>query len=141
MPYEVKPLPKLSAIEVKLSGRLTIEDLRLVAAEVQSLAAQTGFRRALADCRDYLGGAGLGQVSLLTAQVSNRPVSDRRIEAFIAPADRDAAADVQFYIRMAGYLGTKVQVFATREAAIQWLTPLASNAKERDNVNDRSGEI
>ncbi len=122
MPYEVKPLPELSAIEVKLSGRLTIEDLRLIAAEVISLAAQTGFRRALADCRDYLGGARLGQVALLTEQLSNRPISDRGIEALIAPADRDAAADVQLYARMAGNLGTKVQVFATREAAIQWLT-------------------
>lgn len=122
MPYEVKPLPELSAIEVKLSGRLTIEDLRLIAAEVMSLATQTGFRRALADCRDYLGGARLGQVALLTAQVGDRPASDRGIEALIAPADRDAAADVQLYARMAGNLGTNVQVFATRAAAIQWLT-------------------
>ena len=130
MPHEVKPLPELSAIGVKLSGRLTIEELRLVAAEVLSLAAQTGCRRALADCRDYLGGAGLGQVSFLTAQVSNRPVSERGIEAFIAPTDPDAAADVQFYVRMAGYLGTKVQVFATREAAIHWLAPLAQQDEE-----------
>lgn len=132
MPYEVKPSPELSAIEVRLSGRLTIEDLRLVAAEVMSLAAQTGFRRALADCRDYLGGAGLGQVSFLTAQVSNRPARDRGIEAFIAPADRDAAADVQFYVRMAGYLGTKVQAFATREAAIQWLTTRHQHEESRN---------
>lgn len=140
MPYEVKPLPELSAIEVKLSGRLTIEDLRLVAAAVLSLAAQTGFRRALADCRDYLGGADLGQVSFLTAQVSDRSVSDRGIEAFIAPADRDAAADVQFYVRLAGYLGTRVRVFTTREAAIEWLTAPDAHTKTRDTVNDRSGE-
>lgn len=49
MPYGVKPLPELLAIEVKLSGRLTIEDLRLVASEVLFLATQTGLRRALAD--------------------------------------------------------------------------------------------
>lgn len=122
MPYEVKPLPGLAAVEITLSGRLTIEDLRLIAAEVMSLAAQSGFRRALADCRDYLGGARLGEVALLTAQVSNRPFSDRGIEALIAPADRDAAADVQLYARMAGNLGTRAQVFATREAAIQWLS-------------------
>ncbi len=121
MPYDIKPLLELSAIEIKLSGRLTIEELRSVAEEVMSLAAQTGFRRALADCRDYLGGARLGQVALLTAQVGGRPDSERGIEALIAPADRDAAADVQVYARMAGNLGTKVQVFTTREAAVQWL--------------------
>ena len=122
MSYEVKLLPELSAIEIRLSGRMTIEDLRSIAAEVMSLATQTGFRRALADCRDYLGGARLGQVALLTAQVGDRPAGDRGIEALIAPADPDAAADVQLYARMAGNLGTSVQVFATREAAIQWLT-------------------
>lgn len=139
MPYKVKALPELSAIEVDLSGRLTIEDLRLVAAEVLFLATQTGFRRALADCRNYLGGADLGQVAFLTAQVSDRPVSDRGIEAFIAPADRDAAADVQFYVRMAGYLGTRVQIFATREAAIQWLNTWDQHEEVRDTVNDRPG--
>ncbi len=122
MPYEVGPLPELSAIEIKLSGRLTIEDLRSIAAEVMSLATQTGFRRALADCRDYLGGARLGEVALLTAQVGGRPASARGVEALIAPADRDAAADVQLYVTMARNLGTEVQVFPTREAAVQWLT-------------------
>ena len=121
MPYEVKALPELLAIEVKLSGRLAIEDLRSVAAEVLSLADQTGFRRALADCRNYLGGAGLGQVCFLTAQVTDRPVSMRGVEAFVAPVDPEAAADVQFYINMAGALGTRVQMFTTREAAIRWM--------------------
>ncbi|HYM44119.1 MAG TPA: hypothetical protein VET46_15285 [Steroidobacteraceae bacterium] len=137
MPYEVKPLPELLAIEITLASRLTIEDLRLVASEVLFLAAQTGFRRALVDCRDYLGGAGLGQVSFLTAQVSNRPVSDRGIEAFITPADPDAAADVQFYVRVANYLGTRVRVFATREDAIQWLTTLQQD--EVRTGDNRSG--
>lgn len=140
MPYEIETLPELSAIEVKLSGRLTIEDLRLVAAEVLFLATQTGFRRALADCRKYLGGAGLGQVAFLTAQVCNRPGNDRGVEAFIAPTDPNAAADVQFYVRMAGYLGTRAQVFTTREAAIQWLTAWDQHEELRATVNDRSGE-
>ena len=121
MPFEVKPLPELAAIEVTLSGRLTIEDLRLVAAEVLYLADQTGFRRALADCRNYLGGAGLGQVYFLTAQVTDRPTAARGVEAFITPSDPDAATDVQFYVTMAHSLGTRVQMFPTREAAIRWL--------------------
>jgi len=121
MPYSVTALPELSAIEIKLSGKLSIEELRLVAAEVLYMAEQTGFRRALADCRDYLGGASLGQVYFLTEQVTDRATTARGVEAFIAPTDRYVAADVQFYVNMASARGTKVEIFPTREAAIQWM--------------------
>jgi len=122
LPFEVKSLPELAAIEVRLSGRLSIEELRSVAAEVLTLADETGFRRALADCRDYLGGAGLGQVYFLTAQVTDRPVRARGAEAFVMPADPNAATDVRFYVNMAGALGTRVGMFPTREAAMRWLS-------------------
>jgi hypothetical protein len=121
MPYSVTALPELSAIEVKLSGKLTIEDLRRVTAEVLLLADETRYRRALADCHDYVGGASLGQVFSLTRQLGDRPVASRGVEAFIAPADPRAAADVQFYVNMTSSTGTRAQMFPTRQAAIEWM--------------------
>jgi hypothetical protein len=121
MPYSVTALPELSAIEVKLSGRLTIEELRRVTAEVLLLADETKYRRALADCQSYLGGASLGQVFFLTQQVADRPAASRGVEAFVAPDDPHAAADVQFYINMTSAMGTRAQMFPTRQAAIQWM--------------------
>jgi hypothetical protein len=121
MPYSVTTLPELSAIEVKLSGRLAIEDLRRVTAEVLLLADETQYRRALADCRDYLGGASLSQVFFLTQQLGDRPAISRGVEAFVAPADPHAAADVQFYVNMTSATGTRAQMFPTRQAAIQWM--------------------
>lgn len=122
MPFEVKSLPELSIIEIRLWDRLTAEQLRSLAAEVIVLADKTGFRRALADCRDYLGGAGLGEIHFLTKDVTNRPASERGLEAFIAPTDQHTAADVQFYVQAARTYGTTVQMFASREAAIEWLS-------------------
>jgi hypothetical protein len=121
MPFEVKPSPELAAVEVRLWGELTIDELRSLAAQVIDLAAQTGFRRALADCVDYLGGAALGEVFVLTEDVTKRPVQERGIEAFIAPRDADTAADVEFYVNTARAFGTRVQIFATRDAAVEWL--------------------
>jgi hypothetical protein len=121
MPFEVKPSPALSAIEITLWGVLTIDELRSMAAAVIDLAVETRFRRALADCRDYLGGASLGEVFFLTQDVSNRPINERGIEAFIAPTDARTAAEVEFYVNTARAHGTRVQMFATRDAAIQWL--------------------
>jgi len=124
MPFEVRPLPEISAIELRLWGKLNIEDLRTLSAEVMTLAKTTGYRRALADCRDYLGGSGLGEVYFLAEEVTRRPGSERGVEALIALADALAAADVQFYATAARNRGTVVRVFAERQAATEWLLQL-----------------
>jgi len=121
MPFEVKLLSELSAIEIRLWDRLTAEELRSAASSVMESAERTGFRRALADCRDYLGGPGLGEVYFLTRDVTNRPASVRGPEAFVAPTDDYARADVQFYVEAARSLGTRAELFPTREEAIEWL--------------------
>lgn len=121
MPFEVKVLPELSAIGIRMWDRLSIAELRSLATQVMSLANATGYRRALADCRNYLGGTGLGEVYFLTDDVTRRPISERGAEALISPSDALAAADVEFYASAARTRGSDVRIFAEREAAIQWL--------------------
>ena len=121
MPFELKTLPDLAAIELRMWDRLAIAELRSLTAQVINLAIATGYRRALADCRDYLGGASLGEVYFLTDDVTRRPAAERGIEALISPSDALAAADVEFYASAARTRGTDVRVFAEREAAIRWL--------------------
>jgi hypothetical protein len=121
MPFSVRPLPEPSVIEIRLSGRVEIEELRSLATEVTLLAEQTGFRHALADCRDYLGGPGLGEIYFLTKEIANRPVGARGVQALVAPSDPRASADVQFYVETAHAYGTRARMFATRDAAIEWL--------------------
>lgn len=121
MPFELNTLPDLAAIELKIWDRLTIAELRSLTAQVIKLAAATGYRRALADCRDYLGGASLGEVYFLADDVTRRPVAERGIEALISPSDPLAAADVEFYASAARTRGTDARTFAERQAAVQWL--------------------
>ena len=122
MPFEIRELTELSAIEVKLWGKVSAADIRSLAAAVMNLAKTSGLRRALVDCRNYLGGAGFREVLSLAREVTDRPVSERGREAFIMPTDAYAAADVTFYIHTAASRGTIARMFATREAAVGWLT-------------------
>jgi hypothetical protein len=101
MPFEIKASPELAAIEVRLWDKLSTAELRSLVASVVELANAAGLRQALVDCRDYLGGAGLREVASLALDVTDRPVSDRGPEAFIAPANAGTARDVEFYIRAA----------------------------------------
>ena len=121
MPFEIKELRELSAIDVRLWGKVSAADIRSLAAAVIELARTSGLRRALVDCRNYLGGAGFREVLSLTREVTDRPVSERGREAFITPTDPYAAADVTFYIHTANSLGTTARMFASREAAVGWL--------------------
>jgi hypothetical protein len=121
MPFEVNLLPDVSAIEVRLWDKLSIGELRSLSTQVISLGKDTGYRRALADCRDYLGGPGLGEVYFLTEEVTRRPASQRGAEALIAPRDPLVAADIEFYVAAARNRGSNVQIFAERHAATQWL--------------------
>lgn len=137
MPFEIRELTELAAIQVRLWGKVSAADIRSLAAGVIELAKASGYRRALVDCRDYLGGAGFREVLSLTREVTDRPASERGVEAFIAPTDAYAAADVTFYIHTANSLGTTARMFASREAAVGWLaasgteSPAATAAEQR----------
>jgi hypothetical protein len=122
MPFEIKELRELSAIEVRLWGRVSAADIRSLAAAMMELARTSGLRRALVDCRDYLGGAGFREVLSLSLEVTDRPVSERGREAFIQPTDSYAAADVTFYIHTVNSRGSTARMFTSREAAVGWLT-------------------
>lgn len=121
MPFEVRQLPALRAIEIRLWLKLSARDLRLLVSDVTGLAKATGYRRALADCRDYLGGVSLGEVFFLSKEFSERPNEERGFEAIVAPSDPYTRADVQCYVDTAAGFGTAVRMFATREAAVAWL--------------------
>ncbi len=124
MPFEITELRELSAIQVRLWDKLDAAELRSLAAAVIEVANASGLRRALVDCREYLGGAGFRDVLALAKDVTDRPTYERGPEAFIAPADPYAAADVEFYIHTANSLGTTAQMFISREAAVEWLRGL-----------------
>jgi len=122
MPYEIKELSELSAVDIRLWGKVDAAEIRSLAATVMALAKTSGLRRALVDCRNYLGGAGFREVLSLTRDVSDRPVSERGREAIIAPTDPYATADLTFYVHAANSLGTTARLFSSREAAVDWLT-------------------
>jgi len=122
MPFEIKEVTELSAIDVRLWGRVSAADIRTLAAAVTELAKTSGLRRALVDCRNYLGGAGFREVLALTREVTDRPASERGREAIIAPTDPYAAADVTLHIHTANSRGTTARMFTSREAAVGWLT-------------------
>lgn len=122
MPFEIRESTELSAIDVRLWGKVSAADIRSLAAAVIELGRTSGLRRVLVDCRNYLGGAGFQQVLSLTREVADRPASERGWEAFIMPTDAYAAADVTLYIHTANNLGTTARMFTSREAAVGWLT-------------------
>ena len=121
MPFEVKCAPDLRAIELRLWQRLSVSDLQLLLSEVAKLAGERGYRRALADCRDYLGGISIGEVFFLAKELSDRPADERGAEAIITPNDPSTRADVQCYVDTAAQFGTNARMFDSREAAVEWL--------------------
>ncbi|MDE2137817.1 MAG: hypothetical protein KGJ68_10295 [Gammaproteobacteria bacterium] len=122
MPFEIKETRELAAIEVRLWGSVDGADIRALAAAVIGLGKTSGLRRVLVDCREYLGGAGFREVLSLTKDVMERPAEERGREAFIAPRDPYAAADVTFYIHTANSLGSTARMFTSGEEAVGWLT-------------------
>jgi len=137
MPFEIRELRELSAIDIRLWGRVTATDLRSLATRVLEVARQTGLRRALVDCRSYLGGAGFREVLSLTRDVAEQTPGERGREAIITPTDAYAAADVTFYVHTANSLGSKARMFASREAAVAWLTASEAEAM-RSGVSGQS---
>lgn len=121
MPFEVKRLHELAAIEIRLWQKLSARELRLLVSDVTQLAQTTGYRRALADCRDYLGGVSLGEVFFLSRELAERPDDHRGLEAIVAPSDPYTRADVQCYVETAATFGTAARMFANRESAVAWL--------------------
>jgi len=131
MPFEIGELKELAAIQVRLWGKVSGAEIRSLAAGVIELGRSSRLRRVLVDCRDYLGGAGFREVLSLTREVTARPANERGLEAFIAPADPYAAADITFYIHTANGLGTTARLFASRQPAVEWLTaPQPESAAE-----------
>jgi hypothetical protein len=124
MPFELKRLHALRAIEVRLWQKLSVPELHLLVSDVMELAVATGYRRALADCRDYLGGVNLGEVFFLSKELAGRPDEERGIEAIVAPSDAYARADVQCYVETSASFGATVRMFPSREAAVAWLQSL-----------------
>jgi hypothetical protein len=122
MPFEIREFTELSAIDVRLWGKVSAADIRSLAAAVIELGRTSGLRRVLVDCRNYLGGAGFQQVLSLTREVADRPDDERGWEAFIMPTDAYAAADVTLYIHTANSRGATARMFGSREAAVGWLT-------------------
>jgi hypothetical protein len=122
MPFEIAATSEVAAIEVRLWGRVSAADIRSLAASVIELAKTSGLRRALVDCRSYLGGAGFREVLRLTKEVTDRPGSERGREAIIVPTDPYAAADVTFYVHVANSMGATARVFTSRDSAVGWLT-------------------
>jgi len=138
MPFEIKELRELAAIDARLWGRVSTADLRSFAAAMIDLGRASGLRRALVDCRNYLGGAGFREVLSLTRDVTQRPLAERGREAIITPTDPYAAADVTFYVHTANSLGTMARMFATREAAVGWLT--GAEAESRPAASGVAGQ-
>ena len=122
MPFEIKEVRERATIDVRLWGTVRAADIRSLAAAVIELGKTSGLRRVLVDCRDYLGGAGFREVLSLTRDVSERPADERGREAFIAPVDPYAAADVTFYIHTANSLGSTARMFTSAEEAAGWLS-------------------
>jgi len=122
MPFEIRELKELSAIDVRLWGKVSAADIRSLAAAVIALAKTSGLRRALVDCRNYLAGAGFAEVLSLTREVAARPAGERGREAIIAPTDPYAAADLALHVHTANSLGETARLFTSREAAVRWLT-------------------
>jgi hypothetical protein len=132
MPYETRLLTDEFTIEVRLWGRLPTDDIRSLAAEVLSLADETGFRRVLADCGDYEDVASLGEVYFLAEDVTERLLSMRGPQAIVAPTKTPVAANVEFYIVAARNRGSNIQMFSSRETAIQWLRDQRLSASPLD---------
>jgi hypothetical protein len=130
MPFEFKEARELSAIRVRLWGKVSAAEIRSLAAAVIDLGKTSGLRRALVDCRDYLGGAGFREVLSLTREVTARPPAERGLEALVAPTDPYAAADVTFYMHTANGLGTTARMFESTEAAVEWLTGASDQKRQ-----------
>jgi hypothetical protein len=126
MPFEINVVPEISVMEIRIWDKLTLENVQSMSNEVSSLARTTGIGRVLVDCRDYQGGVSLGEIYFHAKGVTERTPDTRRPQAFIAPASSRVLADVEFYALAARNRGTPVEIFPTREAAMQWLqvTPI-----------------
>src|SRR6516225_10225768 len=115
MPFEIKLVPEISVMEIRIWDKLTLADVQSMSNEVSALARTTGIGRVLVDCRDYQGGVSLGEIYFHTKGVTERAPDARRPQAFIVPASPRVAADVEFYAMAARNRGTPVEIFPTRE--------------------------
>ncbi len=122
MPYAVKHLPELDAIEVTFSGVITGADVRSATSEGISLGKTTGATKALINADGLEVSASVLDLYALPAeQYAREGLSSRNPIAIILPSSmsgRQAAHDYEVFCQNRGW---NVRVCADHQAAVDWL--------------------
>ncbi len=122
MPYTVKHLPELDAVEVTFSGVITGADLRDATTEGISLGRATGATKALIDADGWEVAASLMDLYDLPAeQYAREGLLRQSVIALVLPrsmSGRQAARDYEVFCQNRGW---NVQVCPDHQAAIECL--------------------
>lgn len=121
MPWNVSLDPNYPIVELSYSGLLTALELEDSAKALLGLASSHHRRLILADCTSLEGGHSVVDLYFLARSIAYEGVGFSVKEAAILPINAHAAGLARFWETTAINRGLRVQCFASRAEAVNWL--------------------
>ena len=124
MPWTCEYNPKSGFIETIYEGQLTDDDLEAEDVYSIQLAIKNKTRMFLVDLTKYQGNITASGIYEIPGRYDER-MTRPAFFAVIEPEIRDFDADVHFYRTVCTNRGWTVEVFKSKDAAIEWLNEQA----------------
>jgi len=121
MPYHITLLETPPALEIQYIGRLSSTELMASVKQAMVLAEKHQCIRILTDCSLLEGGHGVFDLFEGVMEIYDNFVGSPFREAIVQSTDPKAAELVHFWETACKNRGLNVQVFPTRQAALDWL--------------------
>lgn len=119
--------PTLPIIETRYADAMTPEELQAAVAETIRLAMETGHRLFLGDCTALRQAPSTSDIYTLFEAIERTGLAHEAREAMVlpetVPPGSDVAENLRFFEDLAVNRGFRVQVFADRQVALEWLVP------------------
>jgi hypothetical protein len=121
--------PSLPLIETCYADAMTPDDLQAAVAETIRLAMETGHRLFLGDCTALRQAPSASDIYAMFEAIARTGLAHEAREAMLLPEvvapGSDVAENLRFFEDLSVNRGFRVQVFADRQAALDWLVPPA----------------
>jgi hypothetical protein len=120
MPWVVEHDPKLAAVRIRLSGAVSIDDLRNMTEEASGVARSTGSERIMVDTSALTATVPISDIFDMPRFYSELGVDRGLKVAVIMPAIPELQKDVRFYETVCQNRGFDVTAFSTSDEAVAW---------------------
>ena len=108
-------------VRVKMTGKATLESLKLQATEALAVAAKHGANKFLVDDREMVPDVGTMDIYNLPDILQKLGLSHAHKVAVVFSASSEKVEDFQFYEARANNLGFAHRLFTSPAAALDWL--------------------